>query len=335
MDMPLNDEELNEDTELEIAIDDDEEVTPEVKAAKDKEDNPNVADQLAAAAPESTQTLEERYKVLQEADPELAEYHGKNVDKRIKKLTYKHREAERQAEDAMTYAQGVLQKNTELESKLVKQDGAFIGEHKTRLSSELERANQSYQDAYNLNDAEAIAKATGDIARVSTALANADHTETRFKRREEERKDVPAPTYAPAQPTQNVPKVDAKTEEWAERNEWWGEDKEVTNAAIVIHKQLVAEGMIPSSPGYFPAIDARLKKNFPDKDYWGKDVSTDNGSGTPTTVSAVTPVSASIAPRKGSKGKTVRLSASQRSVAKKLGITDQQYAKSVAEMEQR
>jgi len=313
-----------EDAEVEIEIDEDEVVT------ETAEENPNVADQLSKqTGTEGTQTLEERYKNLQDSDPELAEYHGRNVKKRIDKLTYGKREAERQMDEAVTYAQGVLQKNNELETKLTKQDGAFIGEHKTRLASELESANQLYHDAYNSNDPEAMSKATQRIARVSTALANAENTETRFVRRQEENKDIPAPTYNPPAPQRGKPAVDSKTEEWAERNTWFGEDEEVTKGAMQIHKQLLSEGMVASSTGYFNKVDERLRLNFPDKEYWGKEVNVDP---TPSQNNIVNPVNTNSVPRKA-RGKTVRLTASQRSIAKKLGISDQAYAKSMQALE--
>ena len=324
------DEEITEDIDIDLDIDEDEVLTPGVKA----ETNPNVADQLSATATEGTQTIEERYKALQDSDPELSEYHGKNVKKRIDKMTYKLREGERQTEEAMTYAKGVLASNTELENKLLNQDGAFIGEHKTRLTSELEQANQAYNDAYNQNDPVALAKATGDIARVSTALQNAESTQTRFTRRKEEHKEKPVPTF---NPPQQRPKVDSKAEEWAQRNEWFGDDKEVTQAAMAIHKQLSGEGIVTGSPGYYSAIDERLQRSFPDKEYWGKEVVTTTDAPAPTTntpsnASVVTPVN-NLGGVPKARGRTVKLTASQRAVAKKLGITDQQYAKSMVAMD--
>jgi len=317
-----------ENEDLEIEIEDDDSVVATIEAKDDV--NPNVADQLGKSATEGAQTLEERYAAMKEKDPELAEYHGKNVDKRIKKLTFKQREAERQSEEALTYAQGVLAKNTELENKIATQDGAFIGEHTTRLESQLQQAQQNYQDAYNVNDGEAIAKATSDIARVSAALGNAQGTKQRFDRQQESREHQPAPVYNPQPAAQPRPRplIDPKTQAWAERNEWFGEDEEVTKAARAIHTSMEKDGQfIAGSTGYFTEMDKRLKQNFPEKDYWGAEVAT-----TPATPAAVvTPVMNAVTTPRG-KGRTVRLSASQRSVARKLGLTDEQYAKGVVDM---
>lgn len=321
-------DEVDDDKDIELEIDDD-----ELLAATDEEINPNVADQLAHTAPEGTQTIEARYNALKESDPELAEYHGKNVKKRIDKMTFKLREGERQAAEALTYAQGVLVEKTELEKRLENQDGAFIGEHKTRLQSEIDAANAAYYDAYNNNDPEAMAKATASIARVSGQMNNAEMTEQRFNRKREENKGRPAPVYQPPQPQpQGKAKVDARTEQWAEDNEWFGQDEEVTKAAMAIHKQLIPTGLVPGSTGYFVELDKRLRTNYPDKDYWGKDVSV-NDDPPPVTVSQVTPVQNGVPIKRGNRN-TIRLSASQRSVARKLGITDQQYAKSLQAMQQ-
>ena len=311
----------------------------------DEDDNPNIADQLAATEdddldtkagddepPKDTRTPEQKMQDYLEGDADLKDYYSKEVNKRIGKMTYDVREAERQREAAIAYAQGVQTENVALKSKQQHQDGVFINEHKSRLETQLDAAKAQYAQAHEAGDPSLIADANALIARTSAELAQAEQTETRFTRFV---KNNPAPTETvvpyqpppdPRAPAPQTAQPDAKAQAWAEKNTWFGEDEEMTNGALNIHNTLInGEGYLATGNGYYAELDARLRKNFPDKFESAPVADAPGLSGQ----QVVTPSSSTTVNAKPRGKKNVRLSPSQVSIAKKLGLTLEQYAKYV------
>jgi len=334
----LNNEEINDalddedqGTEIELEIDDDEEINASKMGASD---NPNVADQL-------TKTVEQRYNEIIESDAELKEYTSKKVEKRIGKLTYDVRENERQMNEAITYAQGIQKENAELKSRLQKQDGAFISEHMTRLTREMEQAKGDFQTAYQLNDPQAMGEANAAMAKLGAQLASAESTEHRFKRKAEEAPDpVATEPYRPAPSTtanRPPPAIDPKAEEWAERNTWFGQNEELTKGALTIHRQLVTQdGYLPQTDAYYAELDNRLRRNYPNDAQINQgttEVDLDKPSLVRNSSGTVTPVPSGQGMRKTRNSNKVKLSPSQVAVAKKLGVPLAEYAKSLLAMD--
>ena len=331
VEIPENDEDL-------VDVGDENEVETEVLLDSD-DTNPNIADQLDATPAEDevdeedddekdkedTRTPEEKLIAFLDENPDVSEFRKKDIKDRINKLTYEKNEATRREQAATDYARGVQTENAELKTKQQHQDGVFISEHKSRLEAQLDSAKNQYREAHESGDAALLADANALIARTAAELAQAEQTETRFSRFV---KTNPAPDaeVTPWQPPANpdapaqTTTPDAKAEAWAERNKWFGEDEEMTQAALSIHQTLVTqEGYIPTGNGYYAELDSRLRKNYPDK------FTKPQVSGQQT----VTP-SSSATPGKTPRGKhKVRLSPSQVAIAKKLGLTVEQYAKYV------
>lgn len=325
----------NTDTNL-VDVGDENEVETEVLLDSDEDENPNVADQLEASPAddedkddkedkEDTRTPEEKLIAFLDENPDVSEFRKKDIKDRINKLTYEKNEATRREQAATDYARGVQTENAELKTKQQHQDGVFIGEHKSRLEAQLETAKNQYREAHEAGDASLLADANALIARTAAELAQAEQTETRFSRFVKTNPSPNAevtPWQPPADPNAPAPTTtpDAKAEAWAERNKWFGEDEEMTKAALNIHQTLVTqEGYMPTANGYYAELDSRLRKNYPDK-FTKPQVSGQQ---------VVTP-SSSATPGKTPKGKhKVRLSASQVAIAKKLGLTVEQYAKYV------
>jgi len=329
-----------EDDENLVDVGDEDEVETEV-LLETEDENPNVVDQLEAVPAEDeedeeelkpdTRTPEEKMKDYLEGDDELKEYYSKEVNKRIGKMTYDLREMERQRDSATEYARNVQTENAELKTKQQHQDGVFINEHKGRLEAQLEAAKKSYQEAHEAGDPSLIADANALIARTSAELSQAEQTETRFERFVKTNKtpqeelvpyQVPPDPNAPAA----KPQVDPKAEAWAERNSWFGEDENLTQAALSIHNTLVTqEGYLPTGNGYYAELDNRLRKNFPDKFNGGEKPEPPEVHGQ----QVVTPSSTATSAAKPRGKKSVRLSPSEVAVAKKLGVPLEEYAKYV------
>ena len=254
-----------------------------------------------------------------EEKDELKEY-SEGVQKRIAKLTRKMREAERQREEAVSYAQNVHSQNQEMEKRLSKIDNSYVSEFENRVKTSMAAAQLALKNAIESQDVEAqvsaqkqIAALTMDEARLnSIKVAN----ENKPKAREREVNITPQRTMAPQ-------RSDPKAEDWASRNSWFGNDSAMTYTAFDIHKTLVEkEGYDPQSNEYYEEVDRRIRVEFPHK--FGKMESNSTERAKPAQNVASAKRSSSTGRRK-----TVKLTQSQVAIAKRLGVPLEEYAKQV------
>ena len=250
---------------------------------------------------------------------ELKEY-SDGVQKRIAKLTRKMREAERQKEEAVAYAQSIKNKNDEMEGRMSKMDSSYVSEFETRVKTGLAAAKLALKNAIESQDVEAqiaaqqqLAALTMDEARVnSLKVAN----ENKPKAQEREVNITPQQQRAPQQQS------DPRAEDWASRNSWFGNDSAMTYTAFDIHKTLVEkEGFDPQSNEYYTEVDKRIRLEFPHKFDKVEDTSTERAKPAQNVASARRSASTS----KGRK--TVKLTPSQVAIAKRLGVPLEAYAK--------
>ncbi len=258
----------------------------------------------------------ERETKLEEKD-ELKEY-SEGVQKRIAKLTRKMREAERQREEAVAYAQSVKNRNDEMEGRISRIDNSYVSEFESRVKTGLAAAKLALKNAIESQDVEAqiaaqqqLSALTMDEARVnSLKVAN----ENRPKARERQ-VNINPQQRAPQQQS------DPRAEDWASRNSWFGNDSAMTYTAFDIHKTLVEkEGFDPQSNEYYTEVDKRIRLEFPHKFDKVEDTSTERARPAQNVASAR---------RSASTGrkKTVKLSPSQVAIAKRLGVPLEAYAK--------
>jgi len=252
-----------------------------------------------------------------EEKDELKEY-SEGVQKRIAKLTRKMREAERQREEAVSYAQNVHTQNQEMEKRLSKIDNSYVSEFENRVKTSMAAAQLALKNAIESQDVEAqvsaqkqIAALTMDEARLnSIKVAN----ENKPKASEREVNITPQRTMAPQ-------RSDPKAEDWASRNSWFGNDSAMTYTAFDIHKTLVEkEGFDPKSREYYEEVDKRIRVEFPHK--FGKMESNSTERAKPAQNVASAKRSSSTGRRK-----TVKLTQSQVAIAKRLGVPLEEYAK--------
>jgi len=254
-----------------------------------------------------------------EESDELENY-SDSVKKRISKLTSKFREEERQRQAAIEYAEAVKKQNEELQSKLNKLDTTYVGEFDTRVQSQSLAAKEAYRKAVEENDVDAMYEAQQNISRI--ALEEARLAQIKAQR-EEQAKFIQAQPQAQPQ-AQTKPKPDPKAEQWAEKNTWFGQDQTMTYAAFGLHKQLIEdEGFDPNSDEYYNELDNRIRSEFPHKFQEAQ-----KKSSAPRVASAGTTASKSSSP-KGRR--TVKLTASQIAIAKRLNVPLEEYAKYVKE----
>ena len=240
-----------------------------------------------------------------------------SVQKRIDKLTYKMREAERQRDEAVNYAQSVNQTATSLKEKLKNSDSSLFKEYDNRVQSEIERAKTMLREAQDSGDGGAVADATEKLSRVSAEAENLRRLSAQQQVRERNQpQEVPVQPYQPTlQPQASGP--DPKAEQWAKKNTWFGDDQAMTFAAFGIHKELVEGGIDPTSDQYYSEVDKRMQDNFPHK--FSEEQSA--------------PVQQVAASSRGASGKKtsrkIRLSPSQVAIAKRLNVPLEEYAKHI------
>ena len=247
---------------------------------------------------------------------ELKTY-SEGVQKRIAKLTRKMREAERQKEEALAFAQSVKQERDSLQSRFVKADKSYVSEFETRVKSNMEAARSALRTAIEAGDVDAQVKAQEQMA---TLNADAVRLASLKSQQETEPKVEKQVNVSPSQAEQPV-RTDPKAEAWAARNSWFGNDTAMTYTAFDMHKTLVEkEGYDPQSDEYYEEIDKRLRVEFPQKFDKVADNTTERAKPAQTVASARRPANTG-------RKKTVKLTPSQVAIAKRLGVPLEDYAK--------
>ena len=273
-------------------------------------------------APAEDKTFEnERETKLQkkEEKDELKEY-SEGVQKRIAKLTRKMREAERQREEALAFAQSVKSKNDEMEGRLSKIDSSYVSEFESRVKTSMAAAKLALKNAIESQDVEAQIAAQQQLAALTLDEARLNNIKVanENKPKAEEKQVNINPQQQYYQPQQQS---DPKAEDWASRNTWFGNDSAMTYTAFDIHKKLVEqEGYDPKSDEYYAEVDKRIRVEFPHKFDKVEDTTTERAKPAQNVASAR---------RSASTGrkKTVKLTPSQVAIAKRLGVPLEEYAK--------
>jgi hypothetical protein len=242
------------------------------------------------------------------------------TQKRINRLTKKMREAEKSADEATRFAQQKAKENQELAQRLNQMDNSYVDQYSGRVESELAQTEAALRSAMEIGDTEAAVAAQRKMTQLAVDADRAAQAKSANERRQ---KQVQAQPMAQGGQPQAPARPDPKAESWAQRNDWFGDDSAMTYAAFGIHKELVeSEGIDPKSDEYYDTLDRRMKEEFPHK------FKEDTQSKRPAqTVASVNRSSGTGR----SSGNKVRLTQRQVAMAKKLGVTLEQYAKYVKE----
>ena len=251
-----------------------------------------------------------------EAKKEMEEY-GEGVQKRIAKLTRKMREAERQKEEAVTYAKRVMRERDQLTHTAINLDRDYAVEMENRIKSSLAAAQAKLGTSREADDKKAEVEALTAISQLGYEQGKLAEIKSRQKMeetaKETTRKQGPGAQY----PTQPTPPPDPKAEDWAEKNEWFGKNNAMTYTAFDLHRKLTEEeGFDPKSNSYYEEIDKRIRLEFPQK--FDKVASQ---------ISKPTQNVASATRSSKTSRKSVRLTPSQVAIAKKLRVPLEEYAR--------
>ena len=235
---------------------------------------------------------------------------------RINRLTKKMREAERRESEAVNYAKQVQAEANSLKQRMSSLDNSYVNEYTTRVETQLAQTEKEMARAMELGDTQAAVEAQRKL----TALSIENDRASQAKMQQERQKEAASqqPQQQAHQQQQQMRRPDRKAEDWAENNDWFGQDEAMTFAAFGIHKKLVEEeGFDPQSDDYYSELDRRISSKFR--------TPANNTSRRPA--QTVAGVSRSTSGR--STGRKVRLTPSQVAIAKKLGVPLSEYAKYV------
>ena len=318
--------------EVDIALPEEKEqpVQEEVHAETDNKDSDKPTDssekpdeQLddSPSEPETKKETPEEGDSKQPDDSSPVEEYSAGVKKRIAKLTKRMREAERQREEAVSYAKRVQGERDQLTRVATDLDKNYADEMEGRISSSLAAAQAKLAAAREQSDAKAEVEALTSISQLGYEQGKLAELKTQHKMQETADKKVTSKLQRPVRAPQQTPPPDPKAEAWAEKNEWFGKDNAMTYTAFDLHRKLTEEeGIDPKSDEYYEEVDRRIRLEFPHK-FGNKNV-VEKTTSKPTQNVASATRSSRTAGRK-----TVRLTPSQVAIAKKLGVPLEEYAK--------
>jgi len=253
----------------------------------------------------------------EDEDPSLQDYSEK-VQKRIKRLTFQAKEAERRERAAIEYAKGLKNQFENSEKKFQETDTNYLKEYNARIDSERDKAKSLLKAALDSNDSDQIMEAQDMLTKLSVEKEKVSMTlaDKEAKNKQIELQTAEAQTQAPQ------PQISTRAQDWASDNEWFGSDRVLTSAAMGIHEDLLQEGIDAESDVYYNQINKRMKEYFPQK-------FAESSTEEKTKAAPVQNV-ASVSRRSGGR-KSVKLTKSQVVIAKKLGVPLEEYAKYVKE----
>ena len=270
--------------------------------------------EVEAEAPKETEEVE----VLEADSDDQFKKAEDATQKRINRLTKKMREAERQREEALNYAKNVQAESDQLKQRMESLDNNYVNEFSSRVTSQMEQAEAELSRAIEIGDSAATVHAQRKLTNLAIHEYRAEQAKAQQEQQKAQAEAVPQQTPQPA-PQQVPRRPDAKAEQWALRNTWFGDDEAMTYAAFGIHKKLVEEeGFDPTSDEYYTELDRRIDDKF------------NTGAKTTSKRPAQT-VAGATRNTSGRSGKKVRLTPSQVAIAKKLGVPLEEYAKHVKE----
>jgi hypothetical protein len=232
----------------------------------------------------------------------------------------------REQQEAIDLAKKLYEENKQLKNRVSSSDQAAVESYKTSAERELDMAKKEYREAYDAGDSEKLVEAQDKLTSAKMKIAKAsDFSDNLNQRRAQQEQENEVQLTQQVQP---APVRDSKAVAWQERNQWFGQDDEMTSLALGLHEKLVKQNGLAyaTTNEYYKRIDETMRKRFPEN-FEGERVDDEKSSvrTKPSTVVA----SAS----RSTSSKKIRLNTSQLAIAKKLGLTAEQYAHELIKME--
>ena len=285
-------------------------------AADDDDDDDAVEVEIVDDTPKADRGRKASEPPPDVTDEELEDYSDK-VRKRIQHFSKGYHDERRAKEEALRASQELervtqqlIAENKTLKGNVNKNQTALLAQAKKNAANETASAKRAYKEAYESGDSDAVLAAQESLTNAkikSDRLAN-----FKLPALQETQTPVPSPVEQIAPAVQ----VDDRAADWQKTNSWFGNDDEMTSLALGLHNKLVKQGVSPQSDEYYETIDSRMRQVFPDN--------FEDAEPKKRKTQVVAPATRSTAPKK------VTLTRTQVQLAKRLGLTPEQYAKQVA-----
>jgi len=331
----LKDEEM---TEVELDSKEDKEDYEEAVKAKKEESKPK-QEELFEIEEEDDTPPEDRNRdplpkeVVEELENDNLDDYSSRVKERmaqLKKVYHDERRekerAAREKEEAIRYAQQIIEENKKLKNTLSSGEESYINTLKEKYETDVAVAKRDYREAYDAGDSEKIIEAQTKLNEAQFKLQNTLGMRPQYQSQALQTPENSVQIQQQQQVQQNTPKPDSRALAWQDKNQWFGQDEEMTSLALGLHEKLVRSGINPSTDEYYRRIDDTMQKRFPE--YFGDTDSLEEDKPAqrkPSTV--VAPATRSTAPKK------VRLTKTQLALAKKFKLTPEQYARELLKTE--
>lgn len=313
---------------------------PEVRAPKKTAKEPPPEVEVIDDTPETDKGRGRAAPPPEVTEEELQGYSEK-VKKRMSQLTRGYHDERRVKEQALRerqaaeeFAQAQLRRAKELEAKLAELETRAVTASKGQIEVELDQAKRDYREAYDAGDTDKLAEANDRVIELRMKLGEVDRPKAPVVDKEISLQEAADSVYSRQDvPEQTVNEPDQKAIAWCSENPWFGADRLMTQFAQGLHLDLVTKGVDPRSDDYYATINKRVRQAFPEYDWADNDledavvpepVSKDRAEKKPATV--VAGVSRATPARK------VKLTQSQVAIARRLGVSLEDYARQVAEL---
>ncbi len=290
----------------------------EIEEVKEPEIEIEIEDDTPEEDRGRTPVAKEKVKQLEIEVDELDQYSQDAKDKMIqmKRIWNDERRraesAEREKDAAVDAMQKLYEENKRIKGVLSSGEKQYVSVVKNSTEMQLEMAKKNYREAYESGDTERLLEAQQQMTNATVQLDRVNNFQ-------------PAPLQEEEIPVQRQytppPRPDEKVMDWQSKNPWFGQDEEMTASALGLHEKLKRQGVVIGSDEYYSALDKTIRKRFPEN------FEEDKRDDVPKKQSVVAPATRSTAPKK------VRLSTSQQAIAKRLGLTPEQYVRELLKLE--
>ena len=283
-------------------------------ASEKSDEQPVFRDEKNEGGEVVQKTSEEGSDKQKDNSKDVEEY-SEGVKKRIAKLTKKMREAERQKDEALSYANRIKSERDRYEATATGLDRNYAAEMEGRITSSLAAAQAKLAAARTNEDSKAEVEALTQISQLGYEQGKLAEIKSQHAMQDSAANEKPTLQQQPVR--QPAPVKDPKAEAWAEENDWFGKDNAMTYTAFDLHRKLTEEeGMDPQSDEYYNEVDRRIRLEFPHKfDKVEQKISKPTQNVASATRSSKTG------------RKTVKLTPTQVTIARKLGVPLEEYAK--------
>ena len=266
--------------------------------------------------------------IVDELEQDELEDYSDKVKTRLKQMKKVWHDERREKEQAMRermaaedLARKILNENKQLKGRLTEGEKYYLETYKSAAELELDSAKREYKEAYDMGDSDKLVDAQERIANANYKLQKAREYTPSLQNQQDE---------VQQQPEAQVPRPDQRTVAWQERNTWFGQDEEMTSLALGLHQKLVKQygASYPSTDEYWSKVDDTMRRRFPD--YFNDktfEAETKPAGRTEKPSTVVAPATRSTSSKK------IVLKQSQLSIAKRLGLTPEQYAREIMKME--